>query len=82
MEHSILKQFDLKGKSALIVGGNRGLGLAMAKALAEAGATISIASRDEQTNSQSQQLIKSEYGVDCISNACERIGLLCVHFST
>ena len=71
MEHSILKQFDLKGKTALIVGGNRGLGLAMAKALAEAGASVSIAARDEKTNQQSQQLIHTEYGVECISNVCD-----------
>jgi len=71
MEHSILKQFDLKGKTALIVGGNRGLGLAMAKALAEAGASIAIASRDEKINKEAEQSIKDEYGVECISNSCD-----------
>jgi NAD(P)-dependent dehydrogenase (short-subunit alcohol dehydrogenase family) len=71
VEHSILKQFDLTGKTALIVGGNRGLGLAMAKALAEAGANISIASRDEQTNKQASLEITSLYGVSCISNKCD-----------
>lgn len=71
MKNSILKQFDLSGRSALIVGGNRGLGLAMAEALAEAGANISIAARDEKTNLASQQLIQSDYGVKCISNVCD-----------
>lgn len=70
-EISILDQFKLHGKTALIVGGNRGLGLAMAKALAEAGASISIASRDVATNKASEELIRSTYGVDCISNACD-----------
>jgi len=70
-EISILDQFKLNGKVALIVGGNRGLGLAMAKALAEAGADISIASRDVETNKASEQLIKETYGVECISNACD-----------
>lgn len=55
----------------MIVGGNRGLGLAMAEALAEAGANISIAARDEKTNLSSQQLIQSDYGVKCISNICD-----------
>jgi NAD(P)-dependent dehydrogenase (short-subunit alcohol dehydrogenase family) len=71
VKNSILKQFDLSGRSALIVGGNRGLGLAMAEALAEAGANISIAARDEKTNQASQQLIQSDYGVKCISNVCD-----------
>jgi NAD(P)-dependent dehydrogenase (short-subunit alcohol dehydrogenase family) len=71
IEHSILDQFKLNGQTALIVGGNRGLGLAMAKALAEAGANISIAARDQKTNKESEELIRSVYGVGCISNSCE-----------
>lgn len=71
IENSVLEQFKLHGKTALIVGGNRGLGLAMAKALAEAGANISIAARDEKTNKESEEIIKSVYGVECISNSCD-----------
>lgn len=68
---SILDQFKLTGKTALIAGGNRGLGLEMAKALAEAGANISIASRDVEANLKSEELIRSVYGVSCISNRCD-----------
>ena len=50
MAVSILDQFRLDGRTALVVGGNRGLGFEMAKALAEAGASIFIAARDEQRN--------------------------------
>lgn len=71
MKHSVLKQFDLSGKTALVTGGNRGLGLAMAQALAEAGASVAIAARDEQVSLSAQQSIETDYGVDCISVVCD-----------
>ncbi len=40
--------FDLGGKSAIITGGSRGLGLEMAEALAEAGASIFLVARREK----------------------------------
>ena len=39
--------FKLDGRVALITGGNRGLGFAMAKALGEAGASVVVTSRQE-----------------------------------
>src|SRR5262249_49306221 len=39
--------FDLTGRVALITGGNKGLGKAMARGFAEAGADVVIASRHE-----------------------------------
>ncbi len=39
--------FDLSGRVALITGGNKGLGAAMARGLAESGADIFLASRNE-----------------------------------
>lgn len=71
MENSILDQFKLNGKTAFITGGNRGLGLAMAKALAEAGANIAIIARDDNANKGAAQLINSTYGVGCISISCD-----------
>ncbi len=71
MERKILDLFRLDGKVALIVGGNRGLGLAMAEALAEAGARISIASRDKTNNQQAEELIRTTYDVPCISTSCD-----------
>jgi len=43
-----LKMFSLAGRVALVTGGNRGIGLAIAAGLAQAGATIVIAARDAQ----------------------------------
>lgn len=40
-------EIDLKNRTAVITGGSRGLGEAMAKALAEAGAQIALVSRDQ-----------------------------------
>ena len=45
MTRTIQQLFDLKGKTALVTGGSRGLGLEMAHALGEAGARIMLSSR-------------------------------------
>jgi NAD(P)-dependent dehydrogenase (short-subunit alcohol dehydrogenase family) len=44
---SILKAFDLTGKTALITGGSRGLGLQIAEALGECGARLVLSARSE-----------------------------------
>jgi NAD(P)-dependent dehydrogenase (short-subunit alcohol dehydrogenase family) len=68
---SILDQFKLDGQTALVVGGNRGLGLEMAKALAEAGASIVVASRDSARNEEARQLINDHYGRRCLTAICD-----------
>ena len=45
---TIAKMFDLNGRVALVTGGSKGLGLAMARGLAEAGADVIISSRHEE----------------------------------
>ena len=45
MPRTIQQLFDLTGKTALVTGGSRGLGLQMAHALGEAGARVVISSR-------------------------------------
>ncbi|MFZ0217786.1 MAG: glucose 1-dehydrogenase [Candidatus Dormiibacterota bacterium] len=44
--------FDLEGKVAIVTGGNGGIGLGMAQALAEAGATVVLAARDGEKAEQ------------------------------
>ena len=45
MTRTIQQLFDLNGKTALVTGGSRGLGLQMAHALGEAGARIMLSAR-------------------------------------
>jgi gluconate 5-dehydrogenase len=71
LKHSILDLFRLHGQTALVIGGNRGLGLAMGQALAEAGANLVIAARDEATNRQAEEAIRSRYASECISTVCD-----------
>ena len=58
--------FNLKGKVALVTGGNGGLGLGMALGLAEAGANIAIAARNPDKTSDAIKQIEG-VGVRAIS---------------
>lgn len=53
-------KFNLSGKTALITGGATGLGFHMAKALAEAGATVLIAARREKVLREAAELLNSD----------------------
>lgn len=54
--------FDLTGKVALVTGGNRGIGLGMARALAQSGADIVIWGTNEKYNAAALQEL-SQFGV-------------------
>jgi NAD(P)-dependent dehydrogenase (short-subunit alcohol dehydrogenase family) len=45
---AVLDAFDLTGKTAVVTGGNTGLGEAFAKALVEAGASVALAARTRE----------------------------------
>lgn len=57
-----LKLFDMKGRSAIITGGSKGLGMAMAEGLASAGADVAIVSRHGQEAETVAKRIAEEYG--------------------
>jgi gluconate 5-dehydrogenase len=51
--------FDLKGKTALITGGSRGLGLQIAESLGEQGATLVLSSRKQSDPAEAVAHLKS-----------------------
>jgi NAD(P)-dependent dehydrogenase (short-subunit alcohol dehydrogenase family) len=53
------KPFDLTGKVALVTGGNGGIGLGMAEALAQAGADVVIWGSNPQKNAAAEEKLKA-----------------------
>ena len=67
---------DLKGKTALITGGSRGLGRAVALALAEEGVNVAITGRNEETlktvvQEIEQKGVKSAYATFDVTSKTE-----------
>ena len=63
---SVRKLFDLTGKTALITGGSRGLGLQMAEALGEMGARVAITARRAGELQDAKNHLK-ELGIEAIT---------------
>lgn len=59
MSFSIDKTPSLKGKTALVTGGNTGLGLETVKALASKGADVLLASRDEEKGNRAVEEVRN-----------------------
>ena len=62
-----IEQFDLGGRAAIITGGSKGLGFAMAAALASAGARIMLVNRNAEEGSQAARELSIDYKTESIS---------------
>lgn len=63
--------FNLKGQTAIITGGSKGLGLAMAHALASCGAKVMLVGRTAQTAVDSAVEIAEQYELDAFGYGCD-----------
>jgi len=64
-QETILDQFSLRGKTALVTGSSRGLGAAIAVAFAEAGASVAVHGSSAPPTATQQKLLA--LGVDAIA---------------
>jgi len=55
----------LTGKVALVTGGSRGIGFAVAKILSENGASVVITSKDSEKIKQAEAKISNSFGITC-----------------
>ncbi len=56
----VLEQFSLSGDTAIVTGGSRGIGKAMAKGLAQAGADVCVVNRDKKAGEAAAKQIRKE----------------------
>ena len=66
-----IKQFDLSGKTAVITGGSKGLGQAMAAGLASAGADVMVVSRNLAEAEQAAEQIAADFGRKAVGHMCD-----------
>ncbi len=66
-----IKLFDLTGKSAIVTGGSKGLGLAMATGLASAGASVMLVNRNADEGQQAADDLANDYGIKAVSFAAD-----------
>jgi len=66
MAYPGIKLFDLKGRTALVTGGSKGLGKAIAAGLASAGASVVLVSRHGDEARSAAAGIAGDHGVDAL----------------
>ncbi len=71
MPESLDGMFSLKGKTALITGGYKGIGLAVSEVLAEAGARVALAARSGDICKSTAASIEAKFGVEACGLALD-----------
>jgi gluconate 5-dehydrogenase len=66
-----IQLFDLKGRNAMITGGSKGLGLAMAAGLASAGANIALVNRNLEEGQAAAVSLAETYGIKANAYAAD-----------
>lgn len=66
-----IELFDLSNKKAIITGGSKGLGLAMAAGLASAGADVLLVNRTQEDGEKGAAAITDSFGVKALSFAAD-----------
>ena len=67
----VSEMFSLKGKTAIVTGGGRGIGEFIAAGLAEAGANLVIASRKVENCIEIAEKLAKEHGIKAIGVKCD-----------
>ncbi|WP_432094577.1 SDR family NAD(P)-dependent oxidoreductase [Streptomyces sp. bgisy100] len=62
---------DLRGLSAVVTGGSRGLGLLLAKELGRRGSRVTVAARDGHELAEAAELLRTGYGVTVHTVVCD-----------
>src|SRR5271170_5380086 len=68
---SVKELFDLTGRTALVTGGSRGLGLQIAEALGEQGARVALVARKSEELDAATAHLRSRLGIDALPLVCD-----------